>query len=322
MSLDRVDTMEPTAQKLPTVSVVIPTYNSADTLGRALESVGIQHYPALEILVVDDGSTDGTRAVLTPFVARGVRYVCAEGRLGPAGARNLGIARASGEFVAFLDADDTWLPGKISRQVDLLVKNPCVSLATCDGYTVTAVGERLSRCYDVRPPAVGPHAWKTLLAYNFIKTPSVMVRRTDLVEVGGFRPELRVGEDLDLWIRLSLRGEVAAIREPLMEIYNRPGSLTKVSPDYERRITLPLLEEHLQRHASSLTTWERRRIRGTRSFVMGCDLFYEGAYSASVPLFWRATVSGVRPVKSLFNVVRALMLWGWPLTWIRWDSAR
>jgi glycosyltransferase involved in cell wall biosynthesis len=300
--------------------VVIPTYNSADTLRRALESVWIQDYPALETIVVDDGSTDGTRAMLAPLAERGVQYVSSDGRLGPAGARNLGIARASGELVAFLDADDTWLPGKISRQVDLLMKSPRVSLVTCDGYSVTAVGERLSRCYDVRPPAVGQHAWKTLLAYNFIKTPSVMVRRADLVEVGGFRPELRVGEDLDLWIRLSLRGEVAAIRDPLMEIYNRPGSLTKVSPDYERRITLPLLEEHLQRHASSLTTAERRRIRGTRSFVMGCDLFYEGAYSASVPLFWRATISGVRPVKSLFNVLRALLLWAWPVTWAWWGG--
>jgi glycosyltransferase involved in cell wall biosynthesis len=305
----------------PTVSVVIPTYNSADTLGRALESVWIQDYPTLETIVVDDGSTDGTRAMLAPLATRGVQYISSEGRLGPAGARNLGIARASGEFVAFLDADDTWLPGKVSRQVDLLLKNPHVILATCDGYSVTAAGERLTRCYDVRPPAVGQHAWKTLLAYNFIKTPSVMVRRADLVEVGGFRPELRVGEDLDLWIRLSLRGEVAAIRDPLMEIYNRPGSLTKVSPDYERRITLPLLEEHLQRHTAALTASERRRIRGTRSFVMGCDLFYEGAYSASVPLFWRATISGVRPIKSLFNVVRALVLWSWPLTWVGWGSA-
>ena len=110
----------------PSISVIIPTYNSAVFLPEALQSVLSQTFLPQDVIVVDDGSTDDTEDVLEPF-RRHIHYIRQENQ-GPAVARNRGIAEAKGDLIAFLDADDVWVPEKLERQVNVLIENPRIGL--------------------------------------------------------------------------------------------------------------------------------------------------------------------------------------------------
>src|SRR5262249_9100489 len=159
------------------VSVVIPAHNSAATLARALDSAISQTATPLETIVVDDCSIDDTVAVARRYADRGVRVVSLTERGGAAGARNEGIKAASGEFVAFLDSDDEWLPAKLEKQMRLMDSDEKLSLVSCASTLFAPDGRNLGDLYNGHVPTVGPDAWKALLVTNFIATPSVLARR-------------------------------------------------------------------------------------------------------------------------------------------------
>lgn len=203
----------------PTVSVVIPTYNRAHFLGAAVASVRAQTYPCLEILVVDDGSTDDTAQVVAAL-GEGIRYV-RQVNAGPGVARNTGIQAARGDFVAFLDTDDRWLPEKIARQVAVLQREPDVALVGADmaiedehgAVQVPSNFERrgLKRLFTGLDGRAVPDAPRRLLALNFINTSTVLARRQVLLDLRGFDPRLRYGEDLELWLRIAARHGIASL---------------------------------------------------------------------------------------------------------------
>lgn len=201
----------------PTVSVVIPTYNRARFLGAAVASVRAQTYPCAEIVIVDDGSTDDTAQVVAALGA-GIRYV-QQANAGPAAARNRGIDEACGDLVAFLDTDDRWLPEKLAKQVDVLLREPSVALVSAD----MAIEDETGRVQVVsnferrgmqaffaglegRPI---PDAPRLLLKINFVNTSTVVARRSVLQGMKGFDPRLRYGEDLELWLRIAAQHGVA-----------------------------------------------------------------------------------------------------------------
>ena len=191
------------------VSVIIPAYNASRTIVRALESVLGQEYEPLEVLIVDDASTDGTGEIVRRFTDRRVRLIKLDTNRGAAGARNVGIHAAQGEYIAFLDADDIWLPSKLSCQTRVMEQDEQITLVTSDSLWLSHSGELLRRDHERDAPASGPEAWKMLLAYTFITTPTVLARRRDLVDLGGFSGDLPVGEDQDLWIRLLRKVRLA-----------------------------------------------------------------------------------------------------------------
>ena len=203
----------------PTVSVVIPTYNRARFLGAAVASVRAQTYPCLEILIVDDGSTDDTAQVVAAL-GNGIRYIT-QPNAGPAAAHNRGIQDAHGDLVAFLDTDDRWLPEKTARQVALMMARPAVALVTADEALENGVGENLfasnfSRRNIVEqmrlsPDGVVSNSPALLLQVNFISTSTVLARRSVLVALDGFNPQLHYGEDLDLWLRIAARSEIGSL---------------------------------------------------------------------------------------------------------------
>src|SRR5712692_3480948 len=183
------------------VSVVIPTFNSADYVVQAIQSVLAQTYQEFEIIVVDDASTDNTEELLRPFADR-ICYV-RQDRGGQSAARNRGILQARGELIAFLDADDLWRPTKLARQVEYLKCHPEACLVYTDftrGPLPGSNNESRLRDFKPRDPADVFHG---LLEENFIATPTVMVRRSALARSGLFDPTLRGSEDLDLWLRLA-----------------------------------------------------------------------------------------------------------------------
>lgn len=184
---------------MPSVSVIIPTYQRAHWVGQAIESVLVQSYRDYEIIVVNDGSTDGTASRLNEFGDR-VRVIHQANRGLPA-ARNAGINAAKGDLLAFLDDDDLWFPGKLASQIALFSRDPSVGLVYADMTLFDENGDRESSYADrCRPPLMQNAA--TLFRYNFIPVPTVMVRRACLDQVGLFDETLTACEDYDLWLRI------------------------------------------------------------------------------------------------------------------------
>ncbi|MBI4356148.1 MAG: glycosyltransferase [Candidatus Omnitrophica bacterium] len=194
----------------PTVSVIIPTFNRAELVVRAVESVLAQTWPEYEVIVVDDGSTDDTADRLRPYAGR--MTLLRQPHAERATARNRGIAASRGAFIAFLDSDDRWLPAKLADDLAVFARSPEAGLVYCGAALIDAAERPLKR---LRTPwregqVVEPLVWQT----NFIPNSSVTVRRACLEAVGGFRedPQLSGSEDWELWFRLAARFPVAAVR--------------------------------------------------------------------------------------------------------------
>lgn len=191
---------------LPKVSVVLPTYNSGEWLVEAIESVIAQTWRHLEIIVVDDGSIDETQDLIAPYLDQ-IQYVRQENK-GRSAARNLGITLSTGKYVAFLDADDTWYPEKLVRQVFRLEHEPSAAWACCRCRLVTESGSVFES--NFWPSYFGPERTGTydilvrlLTSGMGISTSTIVVERDTLCDIGGFDETLATSEDLDLWIRLS-----------------------------------------------------------------------------------------------------------------------
>lgn len=252
----------------PSVSVVIPARNAAATLERALRSVFAQDPPPAEVVVVDDGSSDATAAVARAFDRR-VRLVRTRdhdaalpaGRgAGAARARNLGMALASGDCIALLDADDEWLANKLAVQLDRLAARPDVVLVGSNFYW-SRDGAITGTDFDAVPPGPeGAEAWRTLLAYSYLHTSTLLFRRAALDRCGGFDPALRTAEDQDFWIRLGLSGGIGLVETPLAIVHAGRGSLGAADPVGSVRDTMTVVRRHLLAQRARLSAAERRGI--------------------------------------------------------------
>jgi glycosyltransferase involved in cell wall biosynthesis len=199
----------------PRVSVVIPTYNRAALLQAALESVYAQTWKDFEVLVVDDGSTDGTEAMLRPFVEeRGLRHLRQANR-GPSAARTRGIESARGEYVAFLDSDDLWLPIKLSVQIPRM--EACPEAVMCYSNLLHYNPDSGALSVRYRQQAVRSGDLYLALIYKKLHCapPTLVVRKAIAERVGGFDEALRLSEDRDFNIRVARQGPILGVPEPL-----------------------------------------------------------------------------------------------------------
>jgi len=216
---------EPSAiRPSPRVSVIIPAFNAAGCVHRAVDSVLGQCFQDFELLVVDDGSTDDTRVVLAEYGDR-IRLL-AKVNGGPAAARNHGLQHACGEYVAFLDADDYWKTEKLQRQVELLDTRPEVGFCSTATQVVNSAGQPVGDwpCH----PDAGPLPDILFLHGTVISgsTSGVLARRHLITAIGGFDPTLRGFEDPDLWIRLAARTKYACIPQALTVVVRTPNSVS------------------------------------------------------------------------------------------------
>jgi glycosyltransferase involved in cell wall biosynthesis len=204
---------QPSPNTAPTVSVVIATYNYGAFLPKALDSVLTQTFADYEIIVVNDGSTDNTDEVVKPYLEHPkVRYY-KKANGGQATAKNLGISKAKGEYVAFLDADDFWLPEKLERQLKLFRENPAVGVVYSAIRTVGPEGEEVP--FEM-PACVRGKILKRLYGNSFICFSSSMMRRELFEKYGVFDESFGMAIDYDLWLRLSLVTEFDFVPEPLV----------------------------------------------------------------------------------------------------------
>ena len=197
----------------PTVSVIIPTHNRAKLLGRAIESVREQTYHNLEIIVVDDNSTDNTEEVVKKFRDPRLTYIRHERNRGGSAARNTGIRAATSEYIAFLDDDDEWLESKTDQQLEAIKNFDAVLCAS-----ISKRKNKASRAY--RKPIVDPRDLRK--GYIFGGGASILLARSAVIKCNLFDPTLSCNQDWDLLVRLASQYRIAYISEPLV-IYNDGG---------------------------------------------------------------------------------------------------
>ena len=291
---------------LPLVSVLIPAYNAASTLLRALESVWIQDYSPMEILVVNDGSKDDTAKVAAQYADRGVRLIDLQKNRGECGAMNAGIHEAKGEFIAFLDADDEWCAGKISKQMALIAHDPNMVFVTCGGQFVNPDGKVTRTFMADGPPCEGKDAWRVLLSYSFHGKPCVIARRSTILEVNGFDETLTIAGDQDMWIRLAARGTVGFVPEVLIIVHETAGSLMHRFVRREADFTLPMIERHIAALRSRLTDDDIRHIRGRRWTAVGRNMVRRGEFKLGIGYLWRASLLGYQPLTNLYYLLTNL----------------
>jgi glycosyltransferase involved in cell wall biosynthesis len=198
-------------EKKPQVSVIIPTYNRAWIIKEAVDSVLAQDYKNFELIVVDDGSTDNTSDVLAGY-GEYVRVLFQENK-GVSAARNRGVAEASGQFVAFLDSDDLWLPKKLSVQVEFFNQTPDALICQTEEVWMRN-GIRVNPKKRHNKPS--GMIFEPSLELCLVSPSAVMIRREVLYSAGGFDETLPACEDYDLWLRLSCQFPVYLIEVPLI----------------------------------------------------------------------------------------------------------
>ena len=219
-------------ERPPTFSIVITAYEVADTIAAAVRSALGQTHPAHEVIVVDDGSKDDLAAALAPFVGQ-IKVVSKENG-GGASARNAGVAAASGEFMAVLDADDTYQPRRLEALAGLAVARPDLDLITTDARFVVD-GRGVGSFSAHNPFAVADQ--RTAIFGNCFVGGWPAVRLSALAEVGGFDEQMRIAYDWDCWLRLILHGSGAGlVDEPLYDYVLHSGSLasSRVASLWER----------------------------------------------------------------------------------------
>lgn len=217
--------MTPSTEAPPAVSVVIPAYNAAWCIRRAIDSVLAQTFRDFEVLVVDDGSTDDTAQVLRSYSPAVMVVRKVNGGL--SSARNAGIINARGELVAFLDADDCWLPTKLERQVELMRSRPELGFCSTAARVVGPDGTLLNIWTGAQ--------WQGSFLVHLFGThgnvagsgSAVVARRALFDQAGGFDESLRSLEDIDMWMRLAAVSEYSCLHESLTVILKRPDSMSQ-----------------------------------------------------------------------------------------------
>jgi len=237
----------------PLVSAIVATYNRAYVVGQAIESILGQTYENLEVIIVDDGSTDGTPEVLRRFGNR--LRVFRQENAGPAAARNRGIAAARGDIISFLDSDDIWLPEKTERQVALLERaGNFVPCCVCNAVLKSRNRPTLTSFQNsLLDPSEEEGLWlnapQVLMNRFMLFNQTVAVRRKALDKIGGFDETLRYMEDYDLALRLSLLGPFAFINEPLVN-YNLGSTGSLADEALQKRTCLKEQIVRIRRRAS------------------------------------------------------------------------
>jgi len=197
--------LESMTDRVPVVSVIIPAYNVAPFIGDTLQSVLAQTFSDFEVIIINDGSPDTVEleAALAPYLDR-IVYLRQENQ-GAGAARNTGLRAARGEFVAFLDGDDEWLPAFLEKQLALIRSGPGYDLVYADA-RLFGEGPKAGGTVMQHEPSDGPVTFESLLAERcLVNTSTVLARREPILEVGLFDVTLRNSQDFDLWVRLAKR---------------------------------------------------------------------------------------------------------------------
>jgi len=287
------------------VSVIIPAFNAEAFIDETIESVLAQTISDLELVVVDDGSSDSTRSRVTRF-GPPVRLLLQE-RGGPAKARNAGAAAGQGEWVAFLDADDLWLPNKLELQLAEASRSGAALLFT-DRYNIGERGPLPERQSDIQPLVDGD-IFEPLLFGNFITTSTVLLRREAFEAAGRFSedPTLPPAEDWDFWLRVAHDHRAAACREPLVRYRHHMSGISRnvvrMNTARHRVISRALALPRGQ----ALPKDRKRRIWGDTWSTNGWDAARNGDRSKALQAYMRSIAACPWRIDPYLGIARVLL---------------
>lgn len=298
----------------PLVSVIIPTYNRAIYVVEAIESVLAQTYKDFEIIVVDDGSTDDTKKVLEPYMNR-IVYIHQKNQK-QAAARNTGIHRATGQYIAFLDSDDLWLPKKLEVQVDYMEAHPEIGMAHT-GFLLqeeSPSGTILKEWPYTKQWPSG-NIFLELFLEPMVNTSTVLARRECFDAAGLFDPQLNWAEDYHMWWRIARNFPIGYIDKPLEIKRVHNTNLTK--DRFEAKLgTVRALEKLINENpdiVNELGTCLIRRGRFNRYFALAYEMFDRGYNREARPYFARCI--WIRPS---YWLIYGYYLSCWiPLSWVK-----
>lgn len=267
------------------VSVIVPVYNREHLVGKTIDSILAQSYPAVEIVAINDGSTDGSLSILTAYSQRhaGKITVIDQANGGQVRARNCGIRRSRGEYIAFLDSDDTWAREKLTLQIPLFRDN--VGLVYSGINEVDAQGAVVRKVLP--EPGMRGEIYRHLLVRNRMTGGTVVVTRKALDEAGHFDESFRAAENWDLWIRIARRFAADFVDQPLLNYLKHGGNM---SQDGERMAAANWAM--LQKHIPSVPSEEQL----TKSYLeayahyyyqLGVHCFGQGSYGEARQMFRR-----------------------------------
>ena len=290
------------------VSIVIPTHNRPQLLRRAVASVVAQTFRDWELLVVQNGGTRESEAVVEAFRAQGapIRYLY-EPVANAVRARNLGIERSAGEYIAFLDDDDEWLPEKLERQVEVLERDPDIGLVACRAWRVDQGGSVI----DEVPSHAGEITYRTLVTQPSMITSlsSVLIRREVLERVGALNADFRIADDYDLYLRVARICCITMLKAVLYRYAWHGGNTSKGSEHLWREKVMVL------RRQSSADAWGVSRRLLQRSIAQYAVHFYSIGVTAMDERRFRAAA------RSFAMAVRLDPLVGVKVPWSRSTNA-
>jgi glycosyltransferase involved in cell wall biosynthesis len=290
---------------MPRVSVIVPSYNAARFLPASLDSVIAQTYEDWEIIVVDDGSSDDTADVLACYQSRlkdKLRCI-RKANGGPSAARNAGIRVAQGEIVALLDADDIWLPSRLSRSVEELDRDPEVGLVHARVARISVQGVVINEPFADSKYLAGRIAPYIYTRRAHIMCVTVTFRRCAVDADDAFDERLRAAEDRDLWFRIAQTFKVAYIDEILAQYRISPASVSK---DSRRMVAadLTFVEKHYR--AGSCTGLQRRQALATIYREAGNLLFKSAGARASLSSYLRSVSYDPFSALNVYMLLRAV----------------
>ncbi len=281
----------------PAVTVVIPAHNRLSYLTEALDSVAAQSFRDFEVVVVDDGSEE---PVAQAAEAHRIRpRVIRQTRQGPAAARNRGIFEARTEWIAFLDSDDMWLPAKLDRYFDAIRVSPGTDIFYGPMIPVDASGRPVVG--RTKPRHEGSISQR-LFASCFVDVPTVVCRKSLLVEAGGFDAELPVCEDYDLWLRVSVRHSFGYIAEPLARRRLHDKRLSKSNMCRNLAVKSFMLQRFYEAHRGNGVLQEEPSLQRLSrvTFKAGREAWRAGHYAQASELLRTSRAYGRAPLRSLF----------------------
>lgn len=265
------------------ISVIIPTYNCVRYVNEAVASALAQTYEPIEVIVIDDGSSDDTESVLAPYVGS-IRYHRQENR-GAAEARNAGIEMAAGEYIAFLDSDDLWVADKIRTQVDALESNPDFPFVHSDASVIDATGQVIKASANRERQTHNGRVFEEFFMCSMAAslTSTVLMRRECFATTGTFDARYPILQDYALFLRVAWHYPVYYIDRPLTKYRMSPSSLTRTSVLANIREQETILREFVEEHDDHFASHEELLQNKWARFhyESGLSLLHHGLYRES-----------------------------------------
>ncbi|MFW6015696.1 MAG: glycosyltransferase family 2 protein [bacterium] len=282
------------------VSVIIPTHNRVNLLKNAVNSVLNQTYKKFELLIVDDASTDDTINYIKNIKDNRINFIRNEISKGGSGARNVGIKKAKGEYIAFLDDDDEWKKDKLQKQINLFKQDEEVGLV----YTGAEIIYTNYKLKYKNLPSIKGNISEKILIKNYIgTTSSVIVKREILDETGYFDEELPALQDYDLWVRICQLTKIDCIEEPLINYYNR-DNMTQISDDTNKyKIAIRKMEAKYNNLIKKLNKINKNE-RDLESFILLANKAKRNNNSKLARYYLRSCLS--KKIKLKFIILFAL----------------